>query len=85
MVPVRRILESDNSPMRMSNLMVMLDYAGLPHPPPENDDRWWPSLERGLCRYAYGRRLEFHAAACPGRQEPDCCLGISNMWMVEVN
>ena len=27
-VPVRRILESDNSPMRMSNLMVMLDYAG---------------------------------------------------------
>ena len=46
-VPVRRILESDNSPMRMSNLMVMLDYAGLPHPPPENDDRWWPSWSEG--------------------------------------
>ena len=46
-VPARRILESDNSPMRMSNLMVMLDYAGLPHPPPENDDRWWPSWSEG--------------------------------------
>ncbi len=46
-VPARRILESDASPMRMSNLMVMLDYAGMPHPPPENDHRWWPSWSEG--------------------------------------
>lgn len=46
-VPARRILEGDGSPMRMSNLMVMLDYAGIPHPPPENDDRWWPSWSEG--------------------------------------
>lgn len=46
-VPARRLLESAASPMRMSNLMVMLDYAGMPHPPPENDDRWWPSWNEG--------------------------------------
>jgi len=46
-IPARRILESDGSPMRMSNLMVMLDYAGMPHPPPANDDRWWPSWNEG--------------------------------------
>ena len=46
-VPARRVLESGASPMRMSNLMVMLDYAGIPHPPPENDDRWWPSWSEG--------------------------------------
>lgn len=46
-VPARRILESDGSPMHMSNLMVMLDYAGIPHPPPENDGRWWPSWSEG--------------------------------------
>ena len=46
-VPARRMLESGTSPMRMSNLMVMLDYAGIPHPPPENDDRWWPSWSEG--------------------------------------
>lgn len=46
-IPARRILDSDGSPMRMSNLMVTLDYAGMPHPPPENDDRWWPSWSEG--------------------------------------
>ena len=46
-VPARRILESDGAPMNMSNLMVMLDYAGIPHPPPEHDDRWWPSWSEG--------------------------------------
>ncbi len=46
-IPARRILESDDSPMRLSNLMVMVDYAGIPHPPPENDDRWWPSWSEG--------------------------------------
>jgi len=46
-VPAKRLLESSSSPMRMSNLMAMLDYAGAPFPPPEGDERWWPSWSEG--------------------------------------
>lgn len=46
-VPAWRILESDSSPMRMSNLLAMLDMSGMPFPPPDDDDRWWPSWAEG--------------------------------------
>jgi len=46
-IPARRILESDSSPMRISNLMHMLDMGSFPYLPPEGDDRWWPSWSEG--------------------------------------
>ncbi len=45
-VPVRRLIESESAPIRISNLMHMMDYASMPFPPPD-DGRWWPSWAEG--------------------------------------
>ena len=46
-VPARRVLDGSNAPVRVSNIMAMLDCGGMPFPPPEDDERWWPSWAEG--------------------------------------
>ena len=46
-VPARKLLGSANAPVRISNIMAMLDCGGMPFPPPEGDGRWWPSWAEG--------------------------------------
>ncbi len=36
-----------SAPMRLSNILTMMDYSGMPYSPPEGDDRWWPSWAEG--------------------------------------
>ena len=47
-VPSRRLTADDTTPVRISNLMTMLDCGHMPIPPPAEDDgRWWPSWSEG--------------------------------------
>ena len=47
-VPAARILDNPGTTVTMSSFMTMMDYVGLPHPPPEGSDAWWPSWEEGF-------------------------------------
>lgn len=47
MIPARKLLEGDKSPIRLSSIVSMLDYGSMPFPPPAGDKRWWPSWAEG--------------------------------------
>ena len=46
-MPASRLVENDESPLRVTNLMTVLDYGNYPWPPPAGDERWWPSWGEG--------------------------------------
>ena len=47
-VPAKRVLANPATTVNMSSFMVMMDYAGMPHPPPTGQSGWWPSWEEGF-------------------------------------
>lgn len=46
--PAARFDATASSPMRISNLVSILDAGSFPITPPEGDDRWWPSWSEGF-------------------------------------
>ena len=47
-VPAKRLLANPGTTVTISSFMIMMDCAGVPTPPPEGVEGWWPSWEEGF-------------------------------------
>ena len=47
-IPAKRFLADPATTVNISSFMIMMDCAGMPSPPPEGGNGWWPSWDEGF-------------------------------------